>query len=385
MTKVRTLAGILGQSTVASTGGGGGGATSYDSAGAFPTSGNTAGDLAFATNKKALYNWDGSEWDRVYSGPNETLTWDSALPSTLTFPGQFRVDNGLIDSSLTTLNFSAAADAEGFPVTYSYELTPSNPVQLDSAYSGGTGIVDSSDHPTRPRIRIMPSARDSDEGTFSLRVKATDGTHVISTTSAISLSFNKDVIIGSLFPDDGSSQGFGNRTFTPDPSTNTVTVSLDSVAHSSGMFRSGRLQKGKRYMEIHFSSVASYFMIGLTGSTGNTPGYSDAGTKVIYEQSGTIYGPGAGLQMPGGSLTASSVLGFAWDTDARKVWFRDASGWSPYGDPTGAGSSIAGSAGDDIWMCLGQGSSGFCNGNSFTIKRSSDGFTYPLPTGFSSQ
>src|SRR6056300_109415 len=91
MTRVRTLASILGQSTVASTGGGGGGgATSYDSAGLLPTSGNTAGDLAFTTDKKALYNWDGAEWDRVYSGSNETLTWDSALSATYIFDGQQR-------------------------------------------------------------------------------------------------------------------------------------------------------------------------------------------------------------------------------------------------------------------------------------------------------
>ena len=42
-----------------------GGATSYANAAALPTSGNTAGDLAFTLDKKALFNWDGSEWDRV--------------------------------------------------------------------------------------------------------------------------------------------------------------------------------------------------------------------------------------------------------------------------------------------------------------------------------
>ena len=59
-----------------------GGATSYANAAALPTSGNSAGDLAFTLDKKALYNWDGAEWDRVYSGPNETLTWDTSLGAT---------------------------------------------------------------------------------------------------------------------------------------------------------------------------------------------------------------------------------------------------------------------------------------------------------------
>ena len=90
-----------------------GGATSYANAAALPTSGNTAGDLAFTLDKKALFNWDGNEWDRVYSGPNETLTWDSALPAS----------TGLVlDGSKQVIHVAAAADAEGFPVEYNFSL-----------------------------------------------------------------------------------------------------------------------------------------------------------------------------------------------------------------------------------------------------------------------
>ena len=62
MSKSRIIAGNLGTTS----GEGGGGVTVYDSAGLLPTSGNTAGDFGWATSKKALYTWDGSEWDRVY-------------------------------------------------------------------------------------------------------------------------------------------------------------------------------------------------------------------------------------------------------------------------------------------------------------------------------
>ena len=48
------------------------GVTSYANLAAFPSSGNTAGDYAFATDTKALYVWDGAEWDRVSTGNNET-------------------------------------------------------------------------------------------------------------------------------------------------------------------------------------------------------------------------------------------------------------------------------------------------------------------------
>ena len=198
MSRSRDIASIMGATEADNTsnislgaGGGGGGATSYDSAGALPTSGNTVGDLAFTTNKKALYNWDGAEWDRIYSGPNETLTWDSALPSTIDLKGAQRLDT-TGDSAQTVLEFSAAADTEGFPVSYSYQMVPSFPRQLDSAFgddsaSGGKGLIDSSDHPTRPRITLLPSAVNADEGNFIFRVKATDGTHVITSSSTLIL------------------------------------------------------------------------------------------------------------------------------------------------------------------------------------------------------
>jgi len=221
MTKVRSLASILGQSTVASTGsgGGGGGATSYDSAGALPSSGNSAGDLAFTLDKKAMYNWDGTEWDRIFSGPNETLTWDSALPSAINLKGAQRVAFGIGDSSQSILNFSASADAEGFPVTYSYETIPSNPVQLDSAFGGGIGLIDSITHHSRPRITLLPSMRDSDVGDFTFRVKATDGTHVITSSAIITLKFGLANVYGFKYTQ--TSYSYGHTVF------NTVILSPD--------------------------------------------------------------------------------------------------------------------------------------------------------------
>ena len=48
------------------------GVTVYANLAAFPSSGNTTGDYAFATDTKALYVWDGAEWDRISTGNNET-------------------------------------------------------------------------------------------------------------------------------------------------------------------------------------------------------------------------------------------------------------------------------------------------------------------------
>lgn len=248
MSRSRDIASIMGATEAENTsnislgaGGGGGGATSYDSAGALPTSGNTAGDLAFTTNKKALYNWDGAEWDRVYSGPNETLTWDSALSTTMALKGSTRSTTD--DSTAQTiLNFSAAADTEGFPVTYSYQMIPTYPAQLDSAFgddsaSGGKGLIDSSDHPTRPRITLLPSAVNADAGDFIFRVKATDGTHVITSSSTLNLSFLPQMNNLKLFYD------FRNITSFPDTGNTVNDISTygndnDGTISGSGATRS---------------------------------------------------------------------------------------------------------------------------------------------------
>ena len=248
MSRSRDIASIMGATEAENTsnislgaGGGGGGATSYANAAALPTSGNTAGDLAFTLDKKALYNWDGNEWDRVYSGPNETLTWDSALSSSISLSGPTRL-NTAGDSAQTVLEFSAAADAEGFPITYSYEMVPAYPAQLDSAFgddsaSGGKGLIDSSDHPTRPRITLLPSALTADEGNFTFRVKATDGTHVITSSSNINLTFLPQVSNLSLFYD------FRNTSSFPDAGNTVNDISTygndnDGTISGSGATRS---------------------------------------------------------------------------------------------------------------------------------------------------
>ena len=170
MSLSRDIASNLGSSL----GAGGGGVTAYDSAGLLPTSGNTAGDFGWATNKKALYTWDGAEWDRVYSGPNETLTWDTSLSAaSYISPG---------DSA--TLTVAAAADFEGFPVTYSYQVIPSNPIGLDSALgTDNSGVINNGDG----TFNLYGAQGLDSDASFTFRAKATDGTHVITSSTSVSV------------------------------------------------------------------------------------------------------------------------------------------------------------------------------------------------------
>jgi hypothetical protein len=140
--------------------------TTYSGANALPSSNNTVGDFAFTTDTKSLYIWNGSAWDRVYNGPNQTVSWTTqALASyTLATDGS--------DTTITTL----ASDPEGFDITYGYVTSPSTQAQAT--------IVNNNDG----TFTLTPSTDSADNGTFTFRATATDGVHIISTDSTVELA-----------------------------------------------------------------------------------------------------------------------------------------------------------------------------------------------------
>jgi len=105
-------------------GGGGASVTSYANTSAFPSSGNSVGDFAFATNTKTVYIWDGSEWDKIAAGVDESPVIITEPPSTVTLDG-----NGS-NSTVTML----ATDPEGFDITYGIAYK-----NAGSGVSGGGG------------------------------------------------------------------------------------------------------------------------------------------------------------------------------------------------------------------------------------------------------
>ena len=140
--------------------------TTYSGASALPSSNNTVGDFAFTTDTKSLYIWNGSAWDRVYNGPNQTVSWTTqALTSyTLATDGS--------DTTVTTL----ASDPEGFDITYGYVTSPSTQAQAT--------IVNNNDG----TFTLTPSTDSADNGTFTFRATATDGVHIISSDSTVELA-----------------------------------------------------------------------------------------------------------------------------------------------------------------------------------------------------
>jgi len=152
--------------TSSSSGGGGGGVTTYANIAALPSSGNTGGDLAFVTDVKAFYGWDGTEWDRIFSGKN-------TLPEFTTSPAASY--SLAADGTATTVTV-AATDPEGFDVSYSHDTSPSNQAQATITQSGGT-------------FTVTPSTNSSNAGTFTARFKAFDGVRTNSASSTFLLSF----------------------------------------------------------------------------------------------------------------------------------------------------------------------------------------------------
>ena len=152
--------------------------TSYANLAAFPSSGNTDGDMGFATDTKAMYVWDGVEWDRISSGSNE-------VPEITTEPAAGI--NLATDGSTTSTITMAATDPEGFPITYSYDTNPLNQAQATSITESG-GV-----------FTLTPSGTQSNAGSFTLRTKASDGVHVTTRSSTIKLAWGISNVYGIQF------------------------------------------------------------------------------------------------------------------------------------------------------------------------------------------
>jgi len=128
--------------------------------------GNTEGDFAFAQDTKALYVWDGTEWDRISSGINESPIFSTEPDA------EYTLDELGSDTTVTI----AASDPEGFPVVYSHVTNPSNQTQATITNTGGT-------------FTFTPSTNTAHAGSFTCRFRASDGTHVSTRTSTFELSF----------------------------------------------------------------------------------------------------------------------------------------------------------------------------------------------------
>ena len=352
-------------------GGDGGGVTSYANLAAFPSSGNTAGDFGFATDTKAIYVWDGTEWDRIYTDTNAVLEWTTEPPATA----------DLASDGTATTQTVAASDPEGFPIEYSYDTNPSNQAQATISNTGGT-------------FTITPSTTVSDAGDFTLRYKATDGLHSTSRSTQYSLGFSTAINVSTA----GSSPRM-----TINANSTTGALSITSFNQSNltesidvGYAPTAGLKLGKQYIELELDAIStSSFMIGigdLARATAGTLGWNTGGqVGISVYMALPRFFPHSGTDRSFAALTdnVAHTIMFAYDTTAGRVWIGFDGTWDTSintgGPPgTGAGIDISG-INFSTGLCFIFGSA---SGTSQTLTgqfNSGNGTTptYTVPTGFS--
>lgn len=344
--------------------------TSYANLAAFPSSGNTAGDFGFATDTKAVYVWDGTEWDRIYTDTNAVPEWATEPPTSAALA---------IDGTATNQTV-VASDPEGFPIEYSYDTNPSNQSQATISQSSNA-------------FTITPSTTEADAGSFTLRYKATDGLHSTSKSTIYTLEFTTPMNV--------STAGSGSRM---DINANSTTGALDisTIVGSSetlgvAYVPTTGLKLGKYYIELDItSSLASpsnvlMFGIGdLAMAQAGTLGWNTGGnvqtswyanTPRFYPYSGTA----ANYQtLDDGNL---HTLMIAYDTTAGRVWFGVDGTWDTStntgGAPgTGAGIDISGvNFTTGLTFTFGSATSAGAATAQF-VSGSGQTLSYTVPTGF---
>ena len=136
--------------------------TRYANVAAFPAS-PTAADLAYANDTNTVYVYNGTAWEVVASGNNETPVITTEPPT---------ATQSLNSDGTTSTVTMVAQDPEGFDITYGIAYKTANnarPAQLsaDTTINQSTGV-----------FTFTPSTTQSDAGSFRARLSASDGARI---------------------------------------------------------------------------------------------------------------------------------------------------------------------------------------------------------------
>ena len=337
-------AGVAGADGDAGAAGAAGSATSYANLAGFPSSGNTAGDLGFATDTKSVYIWDGTEWDKVATGSQVAPRYTTAPPSTLLLAS---------DGSTTSDIVTVAVDDMGYPVQYAWDAFSGSNVYGPSALPPQLTTVNVNQNGT---YTLTPSGTSSDAGEVSFRTQASDGVATIVGVTALTLQFSANFTVSSLSRNGDTLAAATTGLFSA--TTNGGFIS------ANGFLVGDVLDTGKKYFEAKYTQAHTLTNSGLyTGfidavrGDNNDTGYSTSpggNVAVWFTQDGTVghngpYDVEAGFSnsgkwtssvcTTGNSVTTDDILMYAYDTTAKKTWFGINNNWSLFtGDPvSGAG------------------------------------------------
>ena len=168
----------------------------------------------------------------------------------------------------------------------------------------------------------------------------------------------------------------GELTFTGDYE---FTFSSSGAESVGGASTTAGLENGKKYFEVDLTGISDA-AIGLYPVSVANPGLTVAGGVSIDETTGDIY-PGPVDENL--TITATSVLQFAYDATEQKVWLGVNGTWTTAtGDPaSGAGISTSGASGETYALTF-MSTSGLSSGSATGNIRTSGNLNYTVPTGF---
>ena len=151
-----------------------GGITSVGNYAGLPASPSET-DLAWVQDQKALYVYDGTEWDRVSTGSQVSPRFTTSPVSSLELNS---------DGTTSTLTAVAVDDA-GFPITYDWDGFYQNSTYSSSSLPDQiTNVTESAGVFT-----LTPSTNSNHGGLFTFRTKASDGVMTTTSNTEVTLGF----------------------------------------------------------------------------------------------------------------------------------------------------------------------------------------------------
>ena len=285
--------------------------TSYANLAAFPSSGNTAGDIGFATDTKSSYMWDGVAWQRMSIGSQIGPRYTTTPPTTHTLNN---------DGTTATTITAVAIDESGFPITYDWD-----------AYSGAT-VYGASSLPAQLTsvtesngvFSLTGSSVQANAGSFVFRTKASDGVLFTPAITTVSLLFDYLTgLVGHYDADDSNSYGGTGTSWADISGNNNTAMTLGSAVVYNSSGHGG---------EASFDWGGTNGVIGTTNSGSGTTGTVIAITRhnEVSSSTSSIYQSRLFMKSSDGTgsalLMASNQGNLVHSVDGYQIYFLDNSG-----------------------------------------------------------
>ncbi len=274
----------------------------------------TAGALKFATNRKTLHMYDGTEWDRIAGGTDAApvITEDAVATSV-----------AALTTDSAQVKFKVV-DPEGFPISYSITYMRDS----DKAFftNDSAGMPPLLAHPAiitkadsgRATYRFITRQTESDGSgnatthSYKARFQGTDGARHAISTQNLQLAFSTPVTFDTSL---GGWVSIGDN------------IDQWSFSGTNGTYTaySSILPTGKKYFESKFTEHGNYPFVGLVvGDPVGSVNYSSTDYVGLYYD-GQAYNAGGATGH--GSNTVDDVIGIAYNTATRMVWFAKNNDW----------------------------------------------------------